>query len=123
MKLAKSSLLFLMCFSISVNAQDSSNTDLVPIAEALKHLVDSTQNKSDLGRLPFRGTVVAIALSSNCNGFDDNAPIIRGCRGTEVITYIDGLPARNPKSIIYADRPKIEHLGLSARFENYQKND
>ncbi|MBI1183228.1 DUF2012 domain-containing protein [bacterium] len=54
----------------------------------------ASHNVEEIGRLPVRGATGIIANTMSVQSIDGGAPVIRGGRSDQVITYIDGMPVR-----------------------------
>lgn len=72
-----------------------------------------TKSSIEISRLPVRGTTGVIAAASGFTSIDGSAPIIRGGRSEQTITYVDGMPVRGngvAASGYFADSFKVSDL-------------
>lgn len=64
------------------------------IKESFGGLDSRTRTTEEIGRLPVRGVTRVLATTGGVQSIDGGAPVIRGGRSDQVITYIDGMPVR-----------------------------
>ncbi|MBI1184281.1 TonB-dependent receptor [bacterium] len=78
----------------------------------------SSKNTEEIGRLPVRGATGVIAVSGGVQSVDGGAPVIRGGRSDQVITYIDGMPVRGDASVAVSSYGEIQvyQSGIPAEF-------
>lgn len=77
-----------------------------------------TKTTEDILRLPARGVNGIVALSAGVTSVDGGAPVIRGGRGDQVITYIDGIPVRGSGAVAVSSYGEVQvyQSGIPAEF-------
>jgi outer membrane receptor protein involved in Fe transport len=77
-----------------------------------------SKGQEEIGRLPVRGTTGVIATSGGVTSVDGSAPVIRGGRSDQVITYIDGMPVRGSAAMAQSSYGEIQvyQSGIPAKF-------
>lgn len=77
-----------------------------------------SRNTEDIGRLPVRGATGVIATTGGVQSIDGGAPVIRGGRSDQVITYIDGMPVRGNGGVPVSSYGEIQvyQSGIPAEF-------
>ena len=84
----------------------------------VKTTTTTTKTADDIAKLPSRGATAVVALSAGVQSTDGSAPIIRGGRSNQVITYIDGIPVRGSGAIANSAYGEIQvyQSGIPAEF-------
>lgn len=69
----------------------------------------------EIRSLPVRGVTGVVATAAGATSVDGSAPVIRGGRSDEVITYIDGMPVRGSGAMALSAYP--DGVGTDVRFK------
>jgi hypothetical protein len=71
-------------------------------------------------KVPTRGTTGVTAVAGGVTSKDGKAPVIRGGRANQTITYIDGMPVRGSGAMAQSSYGEIQtqFSGTPAKFEN-----
>ncbi|MFY0673606.1 MAG: TonB-dependent receptor [Bacteroidia bacterium] len=107
---------------VEMQVESEELNEVIVVAE--KPMIDeayggmNTKNTEEIGRLPVRGTVGVIATSGGVTSVDGSAPVIRGGRSNQVITYIDGMPVRGSGAMAQSSYGEIQvyQSGIPAKF-------
>ncbi|MGB0429396.1 MAG: carboxypeptidase regulatory-like domain-containing protein, partial [Bacteroidia bacterium] len=78
----------------------------------------ATKSTDEITKMPTRGTNAIIATTGGAQSVDGGAPVIRGGRSNQVITYIDGMPVRGSGAMAQSSYGEIQiyQSGIPAKF-------